>query len=95
MHLDIAAGAFLATPPDAYLLDQENWRSEIDCYLSKYRTDGIPSDFDLIHRREEELKHAQDVRVVYESKLQVTNQLYKDLRTCRNHLDARELELQR
>ena len=95
LHLDLAAGALLATPPETYLADQEQWRVEINDNLSKLRSDGIPTDFDLIHRREEELKHAQDVRSVYEDRLQSANKLYNDLRTCQSHLDSRELELKR
>ena len=41
------------------------------------------------------MKHAQDIRVVYEERLTAANRLYKDLRTCQNHLDAKEMELQR
>lgn len=63
--------------------------------LGKLREDGIPNDSDLLNKREEELKHAQDVRLLYEQKLQTAEKLYKDLRSCKNHLEAREMELQR
>jgi len=63
--------------------------------LGKLREDGIPNDTNLLSKREEELRHAQDVRVLYEQKLKTAEQLYKDLRSCKNQLEAKEMELQR
>lgn len=74
---------------------QENWRGEIEQCLSKLTTDGIPNDSELIHQREEELKHAQDVRALYEQKLNTADKLYRELKSCKMQLDAKELELQR
>ena len=74
---------------------QENWRGEIEAWLSKLTSDGIPNDSELIHRREEELKHAQDVRLMYEQKLRTADVLYRELKSCKMQLDAKELELQR
>ena len=54
-----------------------------------------PNDSELIQQREEELKHAQDVRVVYEQKLQTADKLYKELKSCKSQLDVKELELTR
>lgn len=56
---------------------------------------GIPNDSELLHKREEELKHAQDVRELYEEKLQTADKLYNDLKSCKSHLEAKEMELQR
>lgn len=74
---------------------QENWRGEIEACLSKLTREGIPHDSELVHQREEELKHAQDVRLLYEQKLSTADRLYKDLKSCKMQLDAKELELQR
>ena len=62
--------------------------------MSKLRTDGIP-DPELVHRREEELRHAQDVRSVYEQRLKTADSLFKELRACKSNLEAKELQLQR
>lgn len=48
---------------------------------------------DLIRKRENELKHAQDVREHYERKLERANQLYLELSAVLMHLDQREKEL--
>ena len=48
-----------------------------------------------MHQREEELKHAQDVRLLYEQRLSTADQLYKELKSAKMQLDAREMELQR
>ena len=48
---------------------------------------------ELIRRRREELKHAQDVREHYERKLERANNLYMELTTCMLQLDKREKEL--
>ena len=77
------------------LVLQESWREEVEKCLGKLREDGIPNDTVLLSKREEELRHVQDVRVLYEQKLQTAEKLYKDLKSCKNHLEAREMELQR
>jgi hypothetical protein len=75
---------------------QENWRGEIESCLRKLTTEGIPPhDAELVHQREEELRHAQDVRVLYEQRLHTADTLYKDLKSAKMQLDAKELELQR
>ena len=75
---------------------QESWRGEIEECLSKLRIEGIPpNNSELIQQREEELKHAQDIRVMYEQKLQTADKLYKELKSCKSQLDAKELELTR
>ena len=64
--------------------------------MSRMREDGIPTNnAELIHQREEELRHAQDVRELYEQKLDHANQLYRELSSCRRHLDSKELKLHR
>ena len=77
-----------------YLDMQEDWRGEIEQHLSKLRTDKIP-DPEMIHQREEELRHAQDVRVMYEQRLKTADHLFKQLRSCKSNLAAKELQLQR
>ena len=62
--------------------------------MSKLRTDGIP-DPELVHQREEELRHAQDVRLMYEQRLKTADDLFKQLKSCKSSLEAKELQLQR
>lgn len=78
------------------MASQENWRGEIEQCLSKLTTEGIPPhDSELVHKREEELRHAQDVRLLYEQRLHTADRLYRELKSCKMQLDAKELELQR
>ena len=40
-------------------------------------------------------RHAQDVRQMYEQRLEHADLLYHELNNCKRHLDSRELELKR
>lgn len=48
---------------------------------------------DLIRKRQDEWKHAKDVRLIYERKLERTNNLYLELSTCFVQLEEREREI--
>lgn len=48
---------------------------------------------DLIRKRQDEWKHAKDVRLIYERKLERTNNLYLELSTCFMQLEEREREI--
>lgn len=48
---------------------------------------------DLIKKRQEELKHAQDIREHYERKLERANDLYMELSAVLLQLEQREKEL--
>ena len=57
---------------------------------------SIPlADDDLIKKRKEELKHAEDVRELYERKLERTNNLYLELNAVLLRIEKREKELSR
>lgn len=45
---------------------------------------------ELIRKRREELKHAQDIREMYENKLKRTNKMYSKLTDCMNELLLKE-----
>ncbi|KJH52408.1 kinase domain protein [Dictyocaulus viviparus] len=45
---------------------------------------------ELIRKRREELKHAQDIREMYENKLRRTNKMYSKLTDCMNELLLKE-----
>ncbi|KAI8735490.1 mitogen-activated protein kinase kinase kinase 13, partial [Biomphalaria glabrata] len=71
----------------------EIWRKEICENFQKMKAEGsnLPQlEEELIKRRKEELRHAQDVREHYESKL---NNLYMELTACMLQLEKREREL--
>lgn len=47
----------------------------------------------MIRKRQQEWKHAKDVRLIYERKLQRTNDLYNELSVCFAQLEEREREI--
>lgn len=50
---------------------------------------------DLIKKRKNELKHAQDIREHYERKLERANNLYMELTSVLLQLEQREIDLLR
>ncbi|XP_014209041.1 mitogen-activated protein kinase kinase kinase 12 isoform X2 [Copidosoma floridanum] len=95
-HLQIAAVELESVPQDKYLKAQETWKDEIATYIMQIKSDSTSSrDFeaDLIRRREDELRHAQDIREHYERKLQRTNKLYMELSAVLSQLEQRERDV--
>ena len=98
MHLDIAAVEILSFKPEDYFRTQQSWKAEVWEYNEKMRCEGssIPlADEALVKKRKEELKHAQDVRELYERKLERTNNLYIELSAVLLQIEQREQELTR
>ncbi|KAL9958735.1 hypothetical protein ACROYT_G035790 [Oculina patagonica] len=105
LHVEIAAGDVLNTPQEIYLNKQITWRGEIKEEFQKMKNRSSAHmqnlhqlqqlDEELIRRRKEELRHARDIRVHYEQKLERANNLYQELNECMQHLEAREKELLR
>lgn len=105
LHVEIAAGDVLKTPREIYLNQQITWRGEIKEEFEKMKNKSSAHmqnlhqlhqlDEELIRRRKEELRHARDIRVHYEQKLERANSLYQELNECMQHLEAREKELLR
>ncbi|KFM69721.1 Mitogen-activated protein kinase kinase kinase 12, partial [Stegodyphus mimosarum] len=96
MHLDIAAVEILSTPDEEYFQTQATWKKEIGSYMEKMNDDsscGLHVEEDLIKRRKEELKRAQDIREHYEKKLERANNLYMELANCRLQVEQKEQEL--
>ncbi|KAG8201444.1 hypothetical protein JTE90_024314 [Oedothorax gibbosus] len=96
MHLDIAANEILRTPEDKYFQTQATWKEEIGTYVQKIKNDasyGLHAEGDLIKKRKEELKHAQDIRKHYEKKLERANNLYMEITTFLRQVEQREQEL--
>ncbi|VVC32600.1 Hypothetical protein CINCED_3A018076 [Cinara cedri] len=96
MHLDIASSQVLASTPDEYFKTQAQWKKEIQIHMLQMQTNGshIPKfEEDLIKKRKNELKHAQDIREHYERKLERANNLYMELSAVLLQLEQREKDL--
>ncbi|XP_071442787.1 mitogen-activated protein kinase kinase kinase 13 isoform X2 [Hetaerina americana] len=96
MHLDIAAVEVLGTAPEDYFRTQATWKEEIRQHMQKMNCEGshVPKfEEDLINKRKEELKHAQDIREHYERKLERANDLYMELSAVLLQLEQREREV--
>ncbi|XP_025417124.1 mitogen-activated protein kinase kinase kinase 13 isoform X2 [Sipha flava] len=96
MHLDIASSQVLASTPDEYFKTQAQWKKEIQIHMLQMQTNGshIPKfEEDLIKKRKNELKHAQDIREHYERKLERANNLYLKLSAVLLQLEQRERDL--
>ncbi|XP_008549670.1 mitogen-activated protein kinase kinase kinase 13-A isoform X2 [Microplitis demolitor] len=95
-HLAIAAVDVLGTEPDEYFKAQQTWKSEIRSHLEEMqRNSSTGSRFesqisDLLERRNNELRHAQEIRELYEKKLEKTNNLYSQISTALLELQQRK-----
>ena len=72
------------------------WKDDIKEQLQKIKCQGshYPQlEEELVRRRRDELRHAQDVREHYEKKLERANALYMELTACMLQLEKRERDL--
>ncbi|XP_003747226.1 mitogen-activated protein kinase kinase kinase 12 [Galendromus occidentalis] len=99
-HLEIAAVQILSTPKDTYFNTQANWRQEIRTYMSKVRCTSLKPPVALeeeasvlLKKRLEELRHAQEVRLHYERRLQRANKLYLEATALLQQVEQRERNL--
>lgn len=75
---------------------QATWKEEVREHMSvmKSANDKRPIlETELIAKREEELRHAQDIRQHYQRKLEKVNSLCTELRVYMNRLEQRERDL--
>lgn len=96
MHLEIASLEVLSRSEDQYFKTQQSWKEEIRVHMSHMQTKGseLPRfEEDLVRKRKQELKHAQDIREHYERKLERTNQLYMELSAVLLQLEQREKDV--
>lgn len=96
MHLEIASLEVLSRSEDQYFKTQLSWKEEIRVHMSHMQTKGseLPRfEEDLVRKRKQELKHAQDIREHYERKLERTNQLYMELSAVLLQLEQREKDV--
>ncbi|KAH8410728.1 hypothetical protein KR222_001815 [Zaprionus bogoriensis] len=95
-HLDIAGPELLRKTEKQYFETQKSWKEEVRCHLKEITQNGTSIhkyEQDLIKRRTAEWRHAQDIRMVYEDKLQKTNQLFIELSECMTQLQEKEKEI--
>lgn len=86
----------LANCSETYSEHQKTWQAEVREQLQTSINNGTKiheHEQDLIRKRQEEWKHAKDVRAIYERKLQRTNDLYNELSSCFAQLEEREREI--
>jgi len=93
-HLEIVKNTeILLKAEDEYFKSQVNWKDEIREKMNFTEIHQYNIEEDLIQKRKEELKHATDIRELYEQKLEKANNLYFELSTVLLQLDEREHEL--
>ncbi|XP_075230073.1 mitogen-activated protein kinase kinase kinase 13 wallenda isoform X2 [Lycorma delicatula] len=97
MHLDIASAEVLCSSPESYFKSQASWKEEVRVHMQQMQNNGnrLPKfdEEELIKKRKDELKHAQDIRELYERKLERANNLYMELNVVLLQLEHREREL--
>lgn len=99
-HLDVvASNETMLKLEEEYHRNQLRWRQEVsDQMLTSSKNENLRIQLynyetDLVQKRKEELKHATDIRELYEQKLEKANNLYMELNTVLLQLDEREREL--
>ena len=100
MHLDIAAVEILSLKTEDYFRTQQSWKAEVWEHNERMKGEGTCSlpmadDDGLVKKRQEELKHAQNVRELYERKLERAITLFLDLNAKKLRIEQWETELQR
>ncbi|XP_050091502.1 mitogen-activated protein kinase kinase kinase 12 isoform X2 [Anopheles aquasalis] len=99
-HLDIAGRELLQACAKeqyaGYYETQKSWREEIRSHMTKLTSNGMniqKYEQDLIQKRKDEWKHAQDIRMMYERRLERTNTLYLQLSAYYLQLEQKEREI--
>jgi len=86
----------LSIRKEMIILLQQSWKKEIQEHMQHMPlfTNTDPRfEAELIRRRKDELRHAQDVREHYERKLERTNNLYLELNAILLQLELRERDV--
>ncbi|XP_065090659.1 mitogen-activated protein kinase kinase kinase 13-A isoform X2 [Ochlerotatus camptorhynchus] len=97
-HLEIAGHELLrlCTEEQGYYETQKSWREEIRSHMQKLTSNGMniqKYEQELIKKRKDEWKHAQDIRMIYERKLERTNTMYLQLSAIFVQLEQKEREI--
>ncbi|CAG0900375.1 unnamed protein product [Cyprideis torosa] len=86
-HLDVAETETLQIPEDRFMESQAEWRNQVVAYFLPGRnTQGQNKEASrqLVKKRNEELRHAREIRQHYEEKLHEAARLLDDLGTLRS-----------
>lgn len=98
-HLEIAASDVLINSPEKYFKNQATWKEEIRKKMMNMETNESKrsrfNEGELIQKRKNELKHAQDIREHYEEKLKRASNLYDELASALRQVEIREKELRK
>lgn len=95
-HLEIAGPELLKQSEQEYFEIQKSWREEVRSHvmqITQNSTNIHKFEQDLIRKRTAEWKHAQDIRLIYQEKLEKTNKLFAELTDLMLYLQEREREI--
>jgi mitogen-activated protein kinase kinase kinase 13 len=95
-HLEIAGAELLHRFTENYEDRQKTWKQEVNDKLLACAQNSVKVyeyEKELIRKRTDEWRHAKDVRMIYEKKLERTNNLYLELNECFTKLEEREREI--
>lgn len=82
-HLEIAGPQLMRQTDKQFFETQRTWKESIRANMEQMTQNGTnihKVEQELIRKRTAEWKHAQDIRLVYENKLERTNALFAELR---------------
>lgn len=93
-HLDIAGNELMKQPEKEYFQTQQQWKREVNAQVKTMSTSSHRFEQDLIIRREEELRHAMDIRLALQKKLEKANQMLLEVNVIQYQLAERERVVQ-
>ena len=104
LHLEIAAIEILSFKQEDYFRTQQSWKMEVREHNERNQrmknTPGglgmgaLPEEL-LIKKRQEELRHAEDIKELYKKKLDKVNILFQELSAWKLQLEDKEKGLAR
>ncbi|XP_063373987.1 mitogen-activated protein kinase kinase kinase 12-like [Cydia amplana] len=93
-HLEIAGDEFAEIHQETFSVTQQTWKREVQEGMAQlYTKSEKPADVQETATRKEELKHARDIRLVYEKQLARANELYMEACAVKLQLEQREAAL--
>lgn len=95
-HLEIAGPELLKQSEQEYFKTQKSWKDEVRSHMQQISQNGTnihKFEQDLIRKRTAEWKHAKDIRLIYQEKLEKTNKLFIELTDLMLYLQEREREI--
>ncbi|XP_059609188.1 mitogen-activated protein kinase kinase kinase 13-A isoform X2 [Phlebotomus argentipes] len=92
-HLEIAGNELMKQSDEEYFKSQQKWRQEIQTHMIANSANAQKFEQDLIKKREEELRHIQAIRMVYERRLDKTNRMFQEVNMIMHNLAHRERQL--